>query len=170
MFLFSGAFWGLLLIVLGVSLVVKYVFNIDFPVFRVIFAVFLVFVGIKLLVGGFGHQSHTSMFAESRFDFVENHKDYSCAFGKTTLDLRNSEITEDTDIKASCAFGEFIIKINPETNIEIISSSAFGNLSLPDHSSHSFGNGNYKTPGFNKSKPVLRIKADVAFGNMEIRY
>ena len=170
MFLFSGAFCGLLLIVLGVSLLIKYVFNIDFPVFRVIFAVFLVLIGIKILVGGFGNHSHTSMFSDNRFNYVENHKDYSCAFGKTTLDLTNANITEDTDIKASCAFGEFIIKINPETNIEIVSSSAFGNLQLPDNSNHSFGNGNYKTPAYDKSGPVLRIKADVAFGNMEIRY
>jgi len=169
MFIFNSFFWGALLIVFGVVLIIKYIFNIDFPVIRTFFALFIILLGIQILIGNRGKQSQNCMFAESNFDYVENQGEYNCVFGKSTFDLSNIEITENTNVKLSCVFGEFIVIINPESNIEINSSSAFGNLTLPNKNSHNFGSGNFRTKNFDKNKPYLKIKAEVAFGNMEIK-
>jgi predicted membrane protein len=44
-------FWGLVLILIGLSLIIKIVFNIDFPIFKILFAFLFIYIGIKVLVG-----------------------------------------------------------------------------------------------------------------------
>ncbi len=53
-------FRGLFLIIIGFALIIKYVFDLDIPVVKIVIALFLIFLGIKLLVGrtGFVHISH----------------------------------------------------------------------------------------------------------------
>ena len=41
-FLFSGVFWGGVLVLLGISIIIKVVFHIDIPVFRVVVALVLI--------------------------------------------------------------------------------------------------------------------------------
>ena len=53
-FLFSGIFWGVILILLGLAMIIKVVFNVSLPIFRIVFAIIFVYIGFKILVGGFG--------------------------------------------------------------------------------------------------------------------
>ena len=47
----AGLFWGAFLLLLGVALIIKVVFNVDFPVFKVLVGIFLVLIGFKVLFG-----------------------------------------------------------------------------------------------------------------------
>ena len=49
----AGIFWGAFLLLLGVALIVKVVFNVDFPVFKVLIGIFLVLLGLKVIFGKF---------------------------------------------------------------------------------------------------------------------
>jgi len=47
----SAVFWGVLIIIFGLSIILKEVFHINFPFLRVIFGIFLIFWGIKVISG-----------------------------------------------------------------------------------------------------------------------
>ena len=46
-FLFGGVFWGIVLVLLGLSIIVRIVFNIHFPFFRILFALIIIYFGLK---------------------------------------------------------------------------------------------------------------------------
>mgnify|MGYP003990967287 FL=1 len=50
-FLFSGLFWGVMLVLFGASMILRAVFNLDIPIFRIIFALVIIYFGVKLLLG-----------------------------------------------------------------------------------------------------------------------
>lgn len=37
-FLFSGLFWGVMLVLFGASMILRAIFNLDIPIFRIVFA------------------------------------------------------------------------------------------------------------------------------------
>ena len=45
----AGVFWGGLLIFIGLALIIRFVFNVDFPVFKVLIAGFFIYLGFTLL-------------------------------------------------------------------------------------------------------------------------
>ena len=44
-------FWGVILTIVGVSLIFETVFHIHLPIFRIAIAIFIIYLGIKMLVG-----------------------------------------------------------------------------------------------------------------------
>ncbi|MDD2331344.1 MAG: hypothetical protein PHI68_01685, partial [Candidatus Cloacimonetes bacterium] len=47
---FGNMFWGILIILLGLSLILKD-FNINIPLFKIFFGLIIILFGIKLLIG-----------------------------------------------------------------------------------------------------------------------
>lgn len=174
----SGMFWGILLIVIGISLIVKIVFNIDFPIIRVILAFVLIYFGIKLLVGFKGkpfceHKTETEViFGKSEFNSPEGNREYSIVFGKGVFDLRQYKLNENgpTKIKVNTAFGNTTILIPTGMQFTIQVDAAFSGVTLPNGNTSSFGETSYSTADFDRSLPYLDIEADVAFGALEVRY
>ena len=46
----AGIFWGAFLLLLGIALIIKVVFQVDFPVFKVVLGIFLVMLGYQSVV------------------------------------------------------------------------------------------------------------------------
>jgi predicted membrane protein len=171
----SALFWGLLLIVLGLSLVFKIVFNVDFPLFRIFIAFLLIFLGIKFLVGSFGNININSndndvIFGEKNYRHFDEHKEYNVIFGKATYDFRDIELQNETKkINISTVFGGTEIKLRKDMPVRIKVESAFGGANLPNGNSAVFGSTYYESPGLDTSKPYLSIKADIVFGGFDVR-
>ncbi|MGE5605051.1 MAG: hypothetical protein ACM3YE_05095, partial [Bacteroidota bacterium] len=53
-FIFSQVFWGIFLILLGASFILKVLFHLDIPVFRLFVSFILIYMGFRVLTGGFG--------------------------------------------------------------------------------------------------------------------
>jgi len=75
-------FWGLLLILIGMSLVFRIVFNIAFSLFTIILAFILIFIGIRLLFGSFGVVNikggeNDVIFGEKHYNHFEHKKEYN---------------------------------------------------------------------------------------------
>jgi predicted membrane protein len=175
--LFSAAFWGVLLIIIGVLLVIKYVFNIQFPVGRIVIAVLFIYFGLRLLLGNQGmfccgksSCSNYTAFSDREFKYSPSENEYRCVFGSSRLDLSDVQIAENKTIELSVAFGEFRVKINRNSNVEIISNTAFGSTFTQDNSVNGFGERTFRMPGFNEALPRLTIKTNVAFGSMKFIY
>lgn len=169
--LFSGVFWGVLLILLGASILVKVLFNITIPILRIAFALLLVYLGIKILTGGplFRKGKCSVWFGESKIEATSSSEKYDIVFGKGVIDLSKISLTGGS-IKAeiNTVFGAGIVKINPELPTQIIVNSAFSGAKMPDGNVISFGKYTYKSANFKPEENHLFIEANVVFGGLEV--
>lgn len=47
----AGLFWGILFILIGISIVIRVIFNVDFPLFKFLFAFLFIWIGIRIMLG-----------------------------------------------------------------------------------------------------------------------
>ena len=172
-FIFSEVFWGVLLIVLGVSFIIKVVFNVNIPVFRIFFAFFFIFLGIRFLIGGgfdFERSSNTVIFNDSQITVTKPSNEYNVIFGRGTFDLSEITLTKKvTKVAVNTIFGGGIIKLNPEIPTKIEVDSVFAEARMPDQNSNfPFGSHTFTTENFDENQDYLLIKASVIFGGLEI--
>jgi len=172
----AGIFWGMLLIVIGLGIVIRIVFNINFPLFKFIIAFFFIFIGIKILVGNFGMwhgkvDENTTIFSESRINGLQdNFKEYNVIFGNSIIDLRDIDLSKESkEIKVNTIFAGTEIKIDDKTPVRIKADAAFASADLPKGNSAVFGTTKYESETFSSDTNYLYIKADVVFGSIEVR-
>lgn len=172
----AGLFWGVLLILIGIGVVIRVVFNINFPIVKFIIAFFFIFIGIKLLIGNFNFRhinvdENTTIFSESRIDGLdENFKEYNVIFGSSVIDLRDIDMSKGSkEIKINTIFGETVLKISDKTPIKIKADAAFANAKLPNGNTATFGTGRYESETFSPDTNYIYVKGDVVFGSFEIR-
>ena len=173
----SGLFWGLLLVILGLSLILKVVFHIDFPVVKILVAFFFIYLGIKILFSNFGMPMfksgpHDVAFGEGSFkEIIQPYKEYQVVFGKGNFDFRNIKLPDSgkVEVKVSTVFGGAEIILNAETPVRIKADAVFAGTQLPNGNSAVFGTVNYESENFDETKPYLYLKTEVVFGGVDIR-
>jgi predicted membrane protein len=169
--IFSGFFWGAFLVLLGTAIILKAVYHIEVPVFRIFLGLLVVAFGLRLLFGGFGHHRHkdTIAFEEGVMEASENQKEYNIIFGRGTVDLRDLVVGEKSmRVEINTLFGAATVRLNPNVPARIRANTAFGGIRLPDANNAAFGTYVYSTKDFNESSPHLVINVNVVFGGMEI--
>lgn len=159
----SGLFWGIIVIAFGAAILVKHIFNLDFPVIKVVFGVALILIGIKVLLFKGSQSSCESgdksnvVFGERTMYYSVDNNEYNSIFSSSVLDLTKIETTNDKKIKVSCVFGNMKIIINQQTKLIIDSDVVFGSISNPDENTANDSN-----------QVILKLKADAVFGNIKI--
>lgn len=170
-FLFSGIFWGVVLILVGVSLIIRIVFNINIPVFRIVLALILIYLGLQVLLGGTWTRSGSSSVIFQSGDLKitgESHK-YSVVFGSSRIDASMPLAKGNDKLEINTIFGSSVLEIPSDIPVLIKVSAAFSGARMPDGNFVSFGDYTYKNKVFDKSAPYRFIKASVVFGSMTIR-
>ena len=170
-FLFSGLFWGVMLVLFGVSMILRAVFNLDIPVFRIVFALVIIYFGVKLLVGrqAFKGENNFSMFKSSDFTMNESGGDYSVVFGQSNINLSNIDISEGSKkVNVDVVFGSGNLLIDPQIPMKLNISTVFADCKLPHRNINFFGDSKYKTPAFVEGENYLLLNIDVVFGNVVI--
>lgn len=172
----AGIFWGMLLILIGLGVVIRVVFNIDFPLIKFIIAFFFIFIGIKILLGNFGSwhgkvDENTTIFSESRVNGLEeDYKEYNVLFGNSIIDLRDIDLSKGSkEINVNTIFAGTEIKINENTPVRIKADAVFASADLPKGNSSAFGTARYESETFSSDTNYLYIKADVVFGSVEVK-
>lgn len=171
----AGVFWGALLILIGLALIIRFVFNIDFPVFKVLFAMLFIYIGLRILFGSFGFFRFETgpndvFFAEREFYDPQDNKEYNVVFGQGNFDFTNVDLSQGTvNIKIGTVFGAAKVKINRDMPVKIIADAVFSGAELPDGSTAVFGTSSYQSETFNPDSNHLKIKLDVVFGGVEVR-
>jgi hypothetical protein len=159
----SGLFWGIIIIVLGAAILIKHIFNLDFPVIKIVFGVALILIGLKFLIFKSDYKGYQAgdknnvVFGERTMYYSPDNSEYNAVFSSTILDLSKLDKSTDRKIKVSCVFGNMKIILNQQTKLIIDSDVVFGNISNPDENTVSDSN-----------QIVLKMKADVVFGNIKI--
>ncbi|WP_408956271.1 hypothetical protein [Natroniella sp. ANB-PHB2] len=166
----SGLFWGVLLILFGISSILKS-FNIHLPFFRIIFSLFFIYLGLTILLGGpiFRTDKNTVLFGERRIAVTDEiDKEYNVIFSSGEIDLSNLELENNKRLEINTIFGSSVIKVNPNTPIRIVASSAFASIRMPDGDNVVFGESTYHSKGFEEKNNYIEIEANVVFGSLDI--
>jgi predicted membrane protein len=173
-FMFTKMFWGVLIMLLGLYVVLNSVFKIHFPLFKLLLACALIFVGFRMLFSIFSGNSTSSnaashaIFSDSQQKVAEliNNTEYETVFGKQKIDLREATFpTNKSQINFSCVFGSQIVKLPKNANVRVKASAVFGSVNLPNGGKVSFGDYTY-TNAENTLAPTIEISADCVFGNI----
>ncbi len=167
-----GLFFGIILILWGILILLNVLLGIKVPVFRIILAFILIYLGIATLVGkpiGWGKAKNVIICERRKPDTSTTLEKYEIVFGERIVDLTGIKLGSSSKyISVNTVFGECILKINPELPSKLVINAAFAEARLPDGTSFSFGTNTFKTPSFDESKPFLLIEGSVVFGKLEL--
>lgn len=194
--LFFDGWWTLFLIVPALYLMIKNGFNVGsiimlgigvllffeqqefikkYDVWKLIFPLVVICIGISLIFKGFGKKgwnsapavsddgkavAYTAVFGECNPDFTDvefTGANTTAVFGGVTLDLRRALINSDCVINTSSIFGGTDIYLPPNVNMKLKSTPIFGGVD--DCSIKSAEEG----------APVVYIDATCIFGGADIK-
>jgi hypothetical protein len=161
------------LCLLGVSMILKVVFSLDIPVFRIVMAGVLIVLGIRLLLGvswkGCPPAGNTILFSESEMKGGGTDRDFTVVFGRGTLDLTGMRPEDHKDpIEFTTVFGAGALRLDPTVPTKVTVSSAFAGAHVPDGTQVAFGSYVYRTPGQSDDAPFLDVRATVVFGELKV--
>lgn len=171
----AGIFWGIILILIGFGLIIKIVFNVDFPIFKFIAAFFFILLGLKMLFGNFGvfkhHICHGNVIFNERYIHgrVSGQQEYNVIFGKAEIDLTDIELKPGRNkLEINTVFGTTNVLLNKDVPVRIKADVAFGGIRLPDGDTGGFGTSVYESENFDENSAYLYIKASAVFGSLNI--
>lgn len=172
-FLTSGVFWGIVLVLLGLSMILKVVLHIELPIFRLVLAGILVYLGIRLAMGArweSGPHRDAVIFGEGALGSAPG-GEYSVVFGRGTLDLqeRPADPTEKP-LELVTVFGSSRVLLDRAVPTRVRLSAAFAEATAPDGNSISFGNYTWASPDWAEGKPGREIRATVVFGELKVEF
>jgi hypothetical protein len=169
-----GFFWGLVLILIGLAVIFRVVFDVN--LFRIIIGILIILFGIRILLGKTwmperSKKEHDTFFSDQKYSEIpKDNTEYNVIFGRSVYDFTRSDLAvrEPVRIKINVVFGAAVIKIKPDMPVRIKSEAVFGASRMPDGNTVAFGSINYNTRSFSEDAPHLYIESNVVFGGIEI--
>lgn len=168
--------WGIIFIALGILILIKTIFGIDIPIFRILIALAFLYVGILLLINPpqskvFISHSNThsqqTVFGKRNFTHGELAANYQITFGQSTIDLRAIKLDKPASTDINISFGSATLRLNPEIPTLITANASFGKVAFPDDTEITMGNHTYRSHP-HEVEPLLNIRANISFGSLEI--
>lgn len=177
--LFTKIFWGGLIILFGISIIVNSVFKINFPFFKIFIALIIIYVGFKMLFGSFGFNmnnketgDNSTVFGstKTRVEVIEGDLEYNAVFASQVIDFREvKSITDESEIEVNAVFGSVKVYLPDNVNIKLKASSAFGSIKSPQGEMISFGDTKKSfSRGDNPTKTIY-LEANAIFGSVDLR-
>lgn len=166
-------FWGSILLLIGLVMIVNVIFKMDLPVMRILLAAILIFIGVKLLLGKhvrvFNHESHEYHYSSFNAD-NKSQQEYNVVFSKGHVDLRNVTFDKDQPLQVEIhtVFGTTDLYLNKQTPCRIMANTAFATVNIPNGNNVVVGTSSYQSDSLDTSKPFLDIKMDVVFGSTKV--
>jgi hypothetical protein len=172
--------WGVIIIVIGLSVLLGAIFGINIPIIKVLFGLFLLYMGIKVLFGAFDFNfqfsgekrasDHEAVFANSVFQYpnAKDTKEYVTVFGRSELDLTAATDLSTKSLEAVTVFGESVIYVKKGTPLRVVSNTVFGKSDLPGKNISAFGKFEYQTPGLQAADPALNLEVTAVFAGVRV--
>ena len=172
-FLSSGIFWGFIVILFGVGILLKSVFHVNIPFFKILIGIIIIFFGISFIVGAMSQRKSEAIFRDYNFNFVTIEKEYNIVFSKSVFDFTNFNFSNYNGefIKINSAFSKSEIYLSRNfVEYEIRADSVFGVVSLPNGESVSFGNIARLENAENSELKRINLHVSSVFGETKILY
>lgn len=181
----KSMFWAVLFISIGVILIIQTVFKIDLPILKILFGIFLIYMGVKVIASSFGHRmsyfrvhkisSDTeSIFTQNEMKLKkengEINRKFTTVFGNSNLDLRGLSAEDLTqEIKIDNAFGRTSVITDLAVPIKAHVDTGFASVTIRGQKISSFGEADFQTPDYSADKPALQLDIDAAFGDVVVK-
>jgi hypothetical protein len=167
--------WGILIILLGLSLVLGAVFNMHIPLFRIAAGLLVVYLGVRLLLGWpVWHwearlPDEAAVFSSRELRIEPGQapaRSYTTVFGRTRVDLSDVSLSQgDVNVEVNAVFGEAEVVVAAGQPVEVRAEVVFGRAALPSEAQVAVGRTSYRSPAAAGAPAVLRIKAHAVFGS-----
>jgi predicted membrane protein len=169
-------FFGVLVVLAGISILLDAVFHIHLPLVRTAVALFFIFFGVRILTGAWGTRDFVRasegsvLMGDTRFapTATADKLKYDIIFGRGIVDLTGLPRPEKPiDVEVNTVFGSAQIAIDPSWPVAIDGSAAFGDVRLPDQQRAAFGAAHYQNEP-TSTQPLLRLKVNSVFSSAEV--
>jgi hypothetical protein len=166
------AFWGIFLIMIGFVLLIRVIFNIEFPVLKILTGLFVVLLGLKIMFGNFNlwplkTGDNEFIFTSAKIESSELQRSYQLVFSEGTFSLGDLRITgEKRKLKINSVFSGSTVYLPPDAPVNINVDAVFASVKMPGVNSPVIGRGNYSTEGFDPDLPHLDIVINIVFGSI----
>jgi hypothetical protein len=167
-FLFSGVFWGIVVVLLGVSIILNVVAGVRIPFVRIFLGLLLIYWGVSLLIGARFGRIGAAVFSDAQVKATSAGKQ-DIIFGRGVIDLSGIVLKEGVNhYEVNTVFGSSVIKLDPAMPVKVVASSAFAGVKLPDGGNVAFGESTWRSPNLKEDSTYLLVKTDVVFGGTEV--
>lgn len=171
-FLSSGIFWGFIVILFGVGILLKSVFHVNIPFFKILIGIIVILFGVSIIFNAINSRRNNTVFGEYKFNFGTIEKEYNIVFSKGVFDFTNFNFSNYNGefIKINSAFSKSEIYLSRNFEYEIRADSVFGVVSLPNGESVSFGNIARLENAENSELKRINLHVSSVFGETKILY
>jgi predicted membrane protein len=160
---FGGLFWGILISLIGLSMILRYALNIHFPIVRLFLGIIIILFGLKLIVG---HSGRHTFKRHGEVYYRNNSSEITILFSNGTVDFSRYMDSQKFPKEIAVIFGSATILVPDSLNLDINSTTVFGSTRLPDRSYAGFGEDNFSMnnkPG----SPVHMLETSTIFGKLD---
>lgn len=161
---FGSLFWGLLISLIGLSMVLKHAFNIDLHLVRIFIGLIIILFGIKLIVG-FNSKSCIKTFKNTVH--IGKGSQYDILFSNGTLDLTTIQDINKFPKEINVVFGNATVFVPDNINLKVASTTVFGSTIMPNRSYAGFGEDVYSLNNI-PNAPTVTIVTTTVFGKLEL--
>ena len=171
-FLSSGIFWGFVVILFGIGILLKSVFHINIPFFKIFVGIVVILFGISIIFDAINSRKRESVFGDYNFKsgFIE--KEYNIIFSKAAMDVANLDFSNYNGefIKINSVFSSSEIYLSRDFQYEIRAESAFGTVRMPNGENVSFRNIARLENSENGELKRINLHVVSVFGETKILY
>ena len=166
----SELLWGTILIIFGISVLLKTLLGIDLPVMRILFGGFLIYLGFSIISTFKTNEKinpNATWFTTSSISGRYLEKNYRVGFSSLTIDLRSvdPEAMRTIVIDAFCSSIKVITNPLIPTTIKI--NATFASSKLPNNDTISCGNSVYRSHDA-ATKSIIDIQINLITSSLEI--
>lgn len=166
---------GIVILLIGTSLVIDVLFDIHLPLVRIAVAALLIAWGARMVVHGLARRDRFALAGEAWLadrefkptgELIHDAR-FDVAFGRGIVDLTRLEHpVDDVTVTVDTRFGTAVVKLDPAMAYDIHGRSVFSGVRMPDHSTIAMGNLDYCGPS--EARPRLHLRLNAWFGACQV--
>jgi predicted membrane protein len=164
--------WGTILILLGISLLLKSLFRITIPLVRPFLGCVMIYLGLTIMMDPF-HQTadkRTVIFAKSNLVAQDQVRIYNTTFGASKVDLTTLQHSnEPQHVTINTVLGATEIILDPAVATKITVNAICARAELPDETLVSFGRNIYRSQDAQEPQLIVHINAVLANVNVTFK-
>lgn len=171
-FLSSGIFWGFVVILFGIGILLKSVFHINIPFFKIFVGIVVILFGISIIFDAVKFKKIEAVFGDYNFNSGTIQKEYNIVFSKAAMDISNFDFSNYNGefIKINSVFSSSEIYLSRDFQYEIRAESSFGTVRLPNGENVSFGNIARLENAENSELKRINLHVSSVFSEVKILY
>lgn len=161
-----GLFFGILVLLVGLGIILREVFDIHIPIWRIFLGLALIYFGARMILGN-GLRFNAWNTDKPAIEIDGTHAKYDNIFGSTTIDLRDVKNKNLDFVEVNAIFASTVIFLPKDIVFDIKSNAVFGSVQLPNAKETNFGSDDYTLNNDVANNKRIAIKANAVFGQIK---